>query len=129
VKGGKAGQSGCFIVNPGTAQECRIAPFGDNLELHYGDVLRLMTSGGGGWGNPAERDPLQVLQDVKDGFVSLHSAREAYGVVIEADTWKIDWRQTQDLRRVMPASPPLFDRGAAYEDLEQTRQQRYRERG
>ena len=83
VKGGKAGKSGYFVVNPGTPQERRIPPFGDNLELQYGDIVRVVTSGGGGWGNPAERDSLAARQDVKDGFVSLHSAREDYGVVIE----------------------------------------------
>jgi N-methylhydantoinase B len=121
VKGGKAGKPGRILVNPGTLQEREISPFGDNIELRCGDVLRIVTSGGGGWGNAAERDPLQVLQDVKDGFVSLPSAREDYGVVIEAETWKIDWRQTQECRRAMPASPPLFDRGAAYEQLERAR--------
>jgi N-methylhydantoinase B len=121
VKGGKAGKSGCFIVNPGTPEARQVPPFGDNLELQYGDVLRVMTSGGGGWGNPAERDPLQVLQDVKDGFVSLQSACEDYGVVIEPETWKIDWRQTQERRRAMPAAPPLFERGAAFDSLERHR--------
>jgi N-methylhydantoinase B len=125
VKGGKAGKSGCFIVNPGTPHERLVPPFGDNFELHAGDVLRVMTSGGGGWGNPAERDPLQVLQDVKDGFVSLQCAREDYGVVIEAETWKIDWHQTHAHRRTMPANPPLFDRGAAYERLEDERSQKH----
>jgi N-methylhydantoinase B len=118
VTGGRAGQSGCFIVNPGTPQARQVPPFGDNLELHAGDILRVMTSGGGGWGNPAERDPLQVLQDVKDGFVSLQSARDHYGVVLEVETWKIDWRQTQACRRAMPSTPPLFDRGASYARLE-----------
>jgi N-methylhydantoinase B len=118
VTGGRAGQSGCFIVNPGTPQARPVPPFGDNIELHASDILRVMTSGGGGWGNPAERDPLQVLQDVKDGFVSLQSARNHYGVVLEAETWKIDWRQTQERRRAMPAMPPLFDRGASYAQLE-----------
>jgi N-methylhydantoinase B len=129
VKGGKAGKSGCFVINPGTPQERQVPPFGDNIELHAGDILRVITSGGGGWGNPAERHPLQVLQDVKDGFVSLHSAREEYGVAIEADTWKIDWRQTQECRRAMPAAPPLFDRGAAYEQLESRRRLALRDRG
>ena len=78
-------------------------------------------TGGGGWGNPAERDPLAVLQDVKDGFVSVHSACEDYGVVIEPDTWKIDWRQTQERRAAMPAAPPLFDRGTFYEQMERVR--------
>jgi N-methylhydantoinase B len=122
VNGGKAGKGGCFIINPGTPHARQVAPFGDNIELQAGDILRVMTSGGGGWGNPAERDPLQVLQDVKDGFVSLQKARDDYGVVIEADTWKLDWRQTQACRRAMPAHPPLFDRGASYEHLEQARQ-------
>jgi N-methylhydantoinase B len=121
VNGGKAGKSGYVVVNPGMPQARAISPFGDNVELHCGDVLRVVTSGGGGWGNPAERDPLAVLQDVKDGFVSLDSARQAYGVVIEADTWKIDWRQTQEHRRAMPTQVPLFDRGAFYEQQERQR--------
>jgi N-methylhydantoinase B/oxoprolinase/acetone carboxylase alpha subunit len=82
----------------------------------------VVTSGGGGWGNPAERDPLAVLQDVKDGFISLHSAREDYGVVIELETWKIDWRQTQERRAARPSSPPLFDRGEFYKQMEKARQ-------
>jgi N-methylhydantoinase B len=121
VNGGKAGKSGYVIVNPGTPQERSISPFGDNVELRCGDVLRVVTSGGGGWGNPAERDPLAVLQDVKDGFVSLDSARQAYGVVIEADTWKIAWRRTQEHRQAMPRHVPLFDRGAFYEQQERQR--------
>jgi hypothetical protein len=62
-----------------------------------------------------------VLQDVKDGFVSLHSARDDYGVVIEAETWKIDWRQTQERRHAMPRALPLFDRGTFYEQHEHAR--------
>jgi N-methylhydantoinase B len=124
VKGGKAGKSGYFVVNPGTPQERHVPPFGDNLELQYGDIVRVVTSGGGGWGNPAERDPLMVLQDVKDGFVSAHSACEDYGVVIEPETWKIDWRQTQERRAAMPSSPPLFDRGTFYEQMEKARKGR-----
>jgi N-methylhydantoinase B len=122
VKGGKAGKSGYFVVNPGTPREQNVPPFGDNLELQYGDILRVVTSGGGGWGNPAERDPLVVLQDVKDGFVSVNSARHDYGVVIEPETWKIDWRQTQQCRAAMASVLPLFDRGAGYAQLEHARQ-------
>ena len=109
------------MVNPGTPQERPISPFGDNLELQYGDIVRVVTSGGGGWGNPAERDPLAVLQDVKDGFISVCSASEDYGVVIEPDTWKIDWHQTQERRATMSFSPPLFDRGILYEQMEKAR--------
>jgi N-methylhydantoinase B len=122
VKGGRTGKSGMFLINPGTPQEQTVPPFGDNVELHYGDILRVITSGGGGWGNPAHRDPLVVLQDVKDGFVSVASACSDYGVVIEPDTWKIDWRQTYQRRAAMPSSPPLFDRGAFFARLETARQ-------
>ena len=117
VTGGKAGAHGRILVNPGTPEEREIPPFGDNIELHQGDVLRIMTSGGGGWGNPAERDPLFVLQDVKDGCVSVENAREDYGVVIEPETWKIDWRHTQDRRQAMPVAP-MFDRGTVFDTLE-----------
>ena len=57
VKGGKAGKSGYFVVNPGTPQERHVPPFGDNLELQYGDIVRVVTSGGGGWGNPLSAIP------------------------------------------------------------------------
>ena len=69
----------------------------------HGDIVRVVTSGGGGWGNPAERDPLAVLQDVKDGFVSVHSAREDYGVVIGP----IPGRST-GVRRKVPCCHALF---------------------
>ncbi len=121
VKGGRAGAVGRMVLNPDTPQAREIPPFGDNIELQQGDVLRIMTSGGGGWGNPAARDPLDVLQDVKDGFVSVEHASDDYGVVIEPDTWKIDWRQTQERRRAMAIEPPMFDRGPSFEALEQQR--------
>ncbi|ETW99687.1 MAG: hypothetical protein ETSY1_14075 [Candidatus Entotheonella factor] len=121
VKGGGSGAIGRIILHPDTPQARDIPPFGDNIELQQGDMLRIMTSGGGGWGNPAERDPLDVLQDVKDGFVSVARGREDYGVVIEPETWKIDWRQTQECRRTMTANPPMFDRGPSFEQLEQQR--------
>jgi N-methylhydantoinase B len=99
------------VVNPGRADERSVAPFGDNVELVAGDVLRIITSGGGGWGHPGDRDALSVLQDVKDGFVSLASAGDDYGVAIDPETWKIDWRETESRRAGMARDLPLFDRG------------------
>ena len=124
VRGGRHGRSGRFVVNPGTPGERVVAPFGDNVELVRGDVLRVITSGGGGWGHPADRDALSVLQDVKDGFVSLGSARDDYGVVIEPDTWKIDWRATESRRAAMPRELPLFDRGEWFAAEEARRRDR-----
>ena len=49
------------------------------LNIVKGDVLRHELAGGGGWGDPLERDPLDVLRDVRNEFVSEKSAKEDYG--------------------------------------------------
>ena len=51
-------------------------------QLQPGDSVLMLSSGGGGWGSPLERDPELVLQDVQDGIVSVEAARKFYGVVI-----------------------------------------------
>jgi N-methylhydantoinase B len=51
-----------------------------NLAIGAGDLIRLETAGGGGWGPPAARDPARVGEDVLDGKVSAAAAREVYGV-------------------------------------------------
>ena len=58
-------------------------------------------SGGGGWGNPYERDAKAVLQDVIRGYASLDSAREDHGVVIEkvAGEYVLDEPETEKLRK------------------------------
>ena len=55
----------------------------NRLALRAGDTVVLHTGGGGGWGDPFERDPEAVLQDVRDGVVSRERAAERYGVVID----------------------------------------------
>ena len=54
--------------------------------------------GGGGWGDPRERDPAKVLRDVRNGVVSLEKARGDYGVAIDPDTWTVDEAETERLR-------------------------------
>ena len=51
---------GRVVVNPGTASERDLEPFSDGNVLVRGDVIRLDTGGGGGWGHPYDRDPEQV---------------------------------------------------------------------
>jgi N-methylhydantoinase B len=67
-----------------------------HFDLHAGDILAYGFQGGGGYGDPLERDPAQVLRDVVDGFVSLHSARQQYGVVILDGS--VDLRATEHER-------------------------------
>jgi N-methylhydantoinase B len=52
------------------------------LRLDVGDSYTTLVGGGGGFSSPLERDPNQVLVDVRRGYVSLESARRDYGVVI-----------------------------------------------
>lgn len=67
------------------------------LNLAPGETVRIVSPGGGGFGNPFERDPAAVLADVQDGFVTVGSARDQYGVVIAAD--QVDSSATKILRR------------------------------
>jgi N-methylhydantoinase B len=74
-----------------------------------GDYVQLNLPGGGGYGDPHQRQPEQVLQDVIDGYVSLEAAEQQYGVAIRflghADQlvrlpqhYVIDWEATHSLR-------------------------------
>ncbi len=83
VNGGKAGLPYRAIVNPETEQEVRLPGMVDNYRLRQGDLLSLRTTGGGGWGDPLQREPERVLADVGQGKVSRRAAREDYGVVFE----------------------------------------------
>jgi N-methylhydantoinase B len=55
-----------------------------------GTAAVVATAGGGGWGNPFDRDPERVRQDVVDGYVSIESAARDYGVVIDPHTLEVD---------------------------------------
>ena len=80
------------------------------LLLAAGDILRVLTGGGGGYGDPFDRSPEAVLSDVLDGKVSRQAARESYGVVIDAET--IDEAQTRRLRsarRIGAAASLTYD--------------------
>jgi N-methylhydantoinase B len=97
VAGGMNGGSGRAIVNPGTAQEKILAPLSDGTILRRGDVFRIETGGGGGWGNPFERPPDQVFNDWRAGFISADAARSHYGVAII--DMKLDQMETASLRQ------------------------------
>ncbi len=73
-----------------------------NLTIGAGDLIRMETAGGGGWGPPAERDPGEVLQDVLDGKVSVAQARETYRVAVDVEQGRIDVETTAALRGVSP---------------------------
>jgi len=91
--GGKHGAKARFLVSgqPGN-------PFGLS-RMKPGDVIIMDAAGGGGFGDPLDRDPEMVQEDVTQGYVSLEKAREDYGVVIDPATMQADLAATEELRR------------------------------
>ncbi|CAM4269884.1 hydantoinase B/oxoprolinase family protein [Bordetella muralis] len=100
VLGGKAGTVSKFTRNPGTPHEEDLG-VNDFIQCQPGDVIRLDGCGGGGYGSPFERDPQQVLHDVRCGYVSVGNARQQYGVVIDGDEVRRD--ETKALRAQLSA--------------------------
>jgi N-methylhydantoinase B len=65
------------------------------------DVSVYLCGGGGGYGDPLEREPEMVLKDVKNGEVTIDYARTSYGVVIDPKTLEIDAAETGRIRKRM----------------------------
>jgi N-methylhydantoinase B len=118
VAGGRAGRTGRITLNPGTPEARELLALGDGISLKRGDLLRLETCGGGGWGDPLERDPERVRQDVARGFITGHGAFEDYGVVLDAATLDIDKTATDEERRRRARDLPLIDRGPGFDEAE-----------
>ncbi len=122
LNGGKAGQPFRVTVDiEGAARE--LSGLVDGEPVLAGQVVRVCTTGGGGWGDPLAREPERVLADVIDVKVSRGSAREDYGVVLkERDGGlNVDTTATQRLRaartRERATAPSTIDRGPGYEEL------------
>jgi N-methylhydantoinase B len=118
VNGGKAAANARTILNPDTPDEKDVGRI-DALSLKPGDVVRFLTAGGGGWGDPFTRQPERVLWDVLNGLVSAEAAARDYGVVIVDG--QVDAEQTRQLRaaRQTNGRPEGFDFGPAREAYEQ----------
>jgi len=118
VAGGRAGRTGRIVLNPGTPKERELLSLGDGIVLERGDLLRLETCGGGGWGHPLERDPERVRADVARGFVSMRGALDDYGVVLDAVTLDVDKTATDEARGRRARDTALIDRGPGFEQAE-----------
>jgi len=90
-KGGSANKAQ-FVVNDQAGD-----PSGLTL-CESGNVIQFHSAGGGGYGDPLERDPQAVKQDVFNEYVSIEMARNDYGVVIDSKTLKVDLKETEKLR-------------------------------
>ncbi len=116
VAGGQSGRGGRCVLNPGQADERALPPLGDGILVRRGDILRIETGGGGGWGHPFDRETERVLDDVRGGFVSSERASDDYGVALAADGRGIDRAETARLR-VHRGATKLFHRNAYHDAL------------
>ena len=124
VKGGLAGKPFQVTIDPGGPGEREVDALADAEPVRAGEVIRIRTTGGGGWGNPLDRDPDLVVRDVVWRKVSPAAALADYGVVLtgSADTDSIeggslsyDEAATLAERASRPApSEAFFDRGPGY---------------
>jgi len=107
VNGGEAGQVGSVIFNPGKPDERSIGKI-MILEMKRGDVVRMITPAGAGFGDPLEREPERVATDILAGLISHDKAERDYGVVFTKNG--IDPGATDEERARRRASrPPLPD--------------------
>ena len=103
--GGKEGTPSWNIINPGS--DDRVLPVLLMMpeRLKRGDVFRHILPGAGGYGDPLERDPERVLDDVIAEKVSVERAAADYGVVIDAgEPPSLDAGATTELRRQIQAN-------------------------
>jgi N-methylhydantoinase B len=101
---GGADASGNYVVlDPGGEQERVVSTWTDSELSPAGEAILLQSGGGGGWGNPLERDPELVRRDVLDELVSLAGARWDYGVVLDPDRLTVDLEATAAERLTLAA--------------------------
>jgi len=123
LAGGKAGAPFRVTVDPGGPNERVLPGLVDDEPIAAGTLVRVETTGGGGWGDPLEREPERVAVDVLQGKVSARAAREAYGVVLvpgDDGEPRVDGAATRELRAELRRTRPpgaFFDRGPGYRRL------------
>ena len=114
ILGGKPGAvSGKWLIRADGARtplESKV----DNVKVAPGDRIVFRTAGGGGWGDPLERDPARVRADVRRKLMSAEAAEREYGVVLIGDALEPDAAATEAKRESIRRSRgplPTYDFG------------------
>ena len=108
ARGAQGGRDGTPAVQfkVGANGDQTVLPNVVQLALQPGEMIRGLDAGGGGYGDPMERDPERVRMDVARGWETPERAREIYGVVLtgerESDSLRVDWAATEALRTANP---------------------------
>jgi N-methylhydantoinase B len=123
VKGGRAGRPFEVTIDPAGPHERVVDALADAEPVSAGQVIRIRTTGGGGWGDPLDRAVADVVRDVEWRKVSVAAARDDYGVVLALDdaAATVDHEATEarrtELRAARTGEEPFFDRGPGYARL------------
>ena len=104
--GGRPGVLGKVVLNPGCRDERKIERL-NIIELKQGDIVRMTTPTGGGFGDPLLRDPALVAADVRSGLLTKDRAAADYGVVFDASC-EVDTAATRSMREGMAAERPVL---------------------
>ncbi|HJO86031.1 MAG TPA: hydantoinase B/oxoprolinase family protein [Rhodospirillales bacterium] len=97
ISGGLNGGGSTLIINKGTPDEFDAGMYATGVKLKKGDKIFYGSSGGGGFGDPLDREPELVLDDVIDEWLTIEAAEEYYGVVIEEiDAEAADYRINEE---------------------------------
>ncbi|MFZ1374356.1 hydantoinase B/oxoprolinase family protein [Nostocoides sp.] len=122
LKGGQAGRPFEVTIDLGGPHERIIDALADAEPVTAGQIIRIRTTGGGGWGDPLERPYDDVERDLRWGKVSIEGARASYGVLASGNQHEIviDTAGSDALRAQLRADrgpQPFFDRGPGYAQL------------
>jgi N-methylhydantoinase B len=108
------------VIDPGGPNERVVDALADGEPVRAGEVIRIRTTGGGGWGDPLTRPYAAVERDVRWGKVSVDGAREDYGVVVTS-VGSVDPDASDALRAALRdargGEAPFYDRGPGYAAL------------
>jgi N-methylhydantoinase B len=96
VDGGRSGTlNGMEVVRGGSRTRLTRTP---RFPLRRGDLVRIITGGGGGWGDPLDRAPADVARDFRDGLIDADKAESLYGIAIDRSSGTVDAKATARLR-------------------------------
>ena len=101
LEGGKEGGCGAFYrISAADGTVTRMGHKTTSLALKKGDIIRVVTPGAGGYGDPKKRPVENVLKDVVEQKVSVEAAKSEYGVVVVPDgvSFRVDYEGTTALR-------------------------------
>ena len=77
--GGQPGTTSRYVLNPGSNREDILPSKTPYIDLEPNTVVRVQSAGGGGYGDPRERDPALVAADLKNGYITDETAAAEYG--------------------------------------------------